>query len=135
MGRACDVMEQASSEIRSSKVLFLSHINFLKHLEGLGLVQPAQEVGQGSKLRHFTTRATAVFERALFDSELGAADKKDVALAYLDYMRETAGNVAQIKAVEAKIIDAKLLEAIPASADDNALPEGGSILGKRQRTK
>lgn len=32
--RAVDVMDQATSEIRTSKVLFLSQINLLKHLEG-----------------------------------------------------------------------------------------------------
>lgn len=47
----------------------------------------------------FTTRTTGVFERALFDSELNMSDKRDIAFAYLDYMRESASNVGQIKAV------------------------------------
>ena len=38
VGRACDLMDQATSVIRTSKVLFLSQINLLKHLEGLGLI-------------------------------------------------------------------------------------------------
>ena len=33
--RACDILSQATSAIKTSKVLFLSQTNFLKHLEGL----------------------------------------------------------------------------------------------------
>ena len=33
--RACDILNQSTSAIKSSKVLFLSQANFLKHLEGL----------------------------------------------------------------------------------------------------
>jgi hypothetical protein len=34
--RACDVMERATSVIKTEKVLYLSQLNLLKHLEGLG---------------------------------------------------------------------------------------------------
>ena len=70
---------------------------------------------------------------------MGAADKRDVSLAYLDYMRETAGNVTQVKAVQAKLRGAGLLE-VPmnegaaAETQELNLPDG-SILGKRQRTQ
>ena len=36
--RACDILDQASSTIKDSKVLYLSQINLLKHLEGLGVL-------------------------------------------------------------------------------------------------
>jgi hypothetical protein len=34
--RACDIMERAANVIKNSKVLYLSQLNLLKHLEGLG---------------------------------------------------------------------------------------------------
>lgn len=35
VARACDILSQATAAIKTSKVLFLSQANFLKHLEGL----------------------------------------------------------------------------------------------------
>ena len=34
--RACDILEKASQQVKTSKVLYLSQLNLLKHLEGLG---------------------------------------------------------------------------------------------------
>ena len=34
--RAVDILDQATKEIKTSKVLYLSQANFLKHLEGAG---------------------------------------------------------------------------------------------------
>ena len=36
--RACDILEQAVASVKDSKVLYLSYANFLKHLEGLGIL-------------------------------------------------------------------------------------------------
>ena len=39
--RACDILNQASNEIKTSKILYISQANFLKHLEGF-----AQSINQ-----------------------------------------------------------------------------------------
>ena len=38
VGRACDLLDQATSVIKNSKVLYLSQANLLKHLEGVGMI-------------------------------------------------------------------------------------------------
>ena len=67
--RACDLLDQATSVIKDSKVLYLSHANLLKHLEGVGMIQPIQDT-QNSKSRQSISRVTTVYENALFKSEL-----------------------------------------------------------------
>ena len=37
--RACDILDQATSTVKDSKVLYLSYVNLLKHLEGLGILE------------------------------------------------------------------------------------------------
>ena len=44
--RACDLLDQATNVIKNSKVLYLSQANLLKHLEGVGIIQPIQEANQ-----------------------------------------------------------------------------------------
>ena len=39
VGRAIDILDQATNLIKDSKVLYLSKANFLRHLEGCGVVQ------------------------------------------------------------------------------------------------
>lgn len=34
--RACEIMERAINAVKGSKVLYLSQLNLMKHLEGLG---------------------------------------------------------------------------------------------------
>jgi len=34
--RSCEIMDKAVSVVRNSKILYLSQLNLLKHLEGLG---------------------------------------------------------------------------------------------------
>lgn len=107
VGRACDLLDQATGAIKNSKVLYLSQVNLLKHLEGLDIVQALPN--NGAKARGFTSRVTTVFERALFESELTAYEKKDVAEAYLDYLREHASNVAQLKSVQSRLRSANII--------------------------
>ncbi len=38
VGRAADLLDEATLAIRNYKVLYLSAVNLLKHLEGLGLI-------------------------------------------------------------------------------------------------
>ena len=143
VGRACDILDQATGVIKNSKVLYLSQLNLLKHLEGLGLVQhwPAQQ----GKQRALASRVTDVYERALFESELTASDKREIGTGYLDYVREIATNVSQVRSVQAKLRDANILqtagqhasEGIGAAATETQeliVPPGGGVLGKRQRT-
>ena len=85
-----------------------------------------------AKDKMFATRVTAVFERAVFDSDLGSADKRDMALAYLDYLQECAASVTQIKTVKSRLRESGLLKGPPAREDD--LPTGPA-LGKRKRTE
>lgn len=67
-----------------------------------------------------------------------------MAQAFLDYLRESASNVAQIKSVQSKLREQNLM--VPAGGqqaqgaavgEDNldSLAAGQSILGKRQRTE
>ena len=109
VSRACDILDQATGVIKTSKVLYLSQINLLKHLEGLGLIQGEERFAQSGKQRTFVSRVTKVFEKALFESDLIALDKKEVGIAYVDYIREVATDVAQVKAVQTKLRDVNIL--------------------------
>ena len=123
VARACDILDEATLAIRNYKVLYLSQVNLLKHLEGLGMISGGQaETGNQGKVRNnYSSRVTEVFERALFDSELSTADKKEVGLAYIDYMKEICGNVGQIKAVQSKLREANILQsAVQAGAASGA---------------
>ena len=141
VGRACDLLDQATGVIKNSKVLYYSQANLLKHLEGLGYFQGEDRFAQNGKQRTYTSRVTKVYEKALFESELNAQDKRDVGAAYVDYIREVATDVAQVKAVQTKLRDANILTSLPLTAGSAAatetqelnLPEGASLLGKRQR--
>lgn len=64
---------------------------------------------------------TEVFERALFESELTASDKREIGVAYIDYMREVASSVSQVKEVQGMLRDANVLQMVPTggSADQN----------------
>lgn len=96
--RACDVMEKASAVVRNSKVLFLSQLNLLRHLEGLGQL-PSSPKSAGS-------RVISTFEKALFTAELTLVDRRSVAHNYLEYIRENAFSVNQIKAAEERLNEA-----------------------------
>lgn len=140
VGRACDLLEQATRVIKNSKVLYLSQANFVKHLEGTGQIQPVQESsGQNGKVRRFSSQVNAVFEKAIFESELTAQEKREVAVAFLDFMSESASNVAQIKAVQARLREASILEvstsagAAATTTQELSMPENGYLVGKRQR--
>ena len=109
VSRACDILDQATGVIKTSKVLYLSQVNLLKHLEGLGLIQGEERFAQSGKQRTFVSRVTKVFEKALFESDLIALDKKEVGIAYVDYIREVATDVAQVKAVQTKLRDVNIL--------------------------
>ena len=60
--RACDIMERATSVIKNSKILYLSQLNLLKHLEGLGQL-PSTPKAAGS-------RVISTYEKSLFCSDL-----------------------------------------------------------------
>ena len=115
VGRACDILYEATIAILNYKVLYLSQVNLLKHLEGLGMIAGGQSEtagNQGKVRNNYSSRVTEVFERALFDSELSTADKKEVGLAYIDYMKEIGSNVGQIKAVQSKLREANILQSV-----------------------
>jgi hypothetical protein len=63
-------------------VLYLSQINFLRHLQGFGQRTASEKAVE------------EVYEKALYDSDLGADDLMDLARSYLDYLKETCTSVA-----------------------------------------
>lgn len=91
-------MDKASQQITSSKVLYLSQLNLLKHLEGLGQL-PSSPKSAGS-------RVISCFERALFASDLQSAERRSIALSYLEYIQENAYSVSQIRAAEDRLKEA-----------------------------
>lgn len=60
--RACEVMDRAIEKVRGSKVMYLSQLNLMKHLEGLGQL-PSTPKAAGS-------RVLSTYEKAIFSSEL-----------------------------------------------------------------
>ena len=65
---------------------------------------------QHGKVRQFNSNVKAVFEKAIFDSQLTAAEKRDMGIAFLDFMSESSSNVSQIKAVQARLREANILQ-------------------------
>lgn len=65
--RACEVIEKAIGSVKSSKVLYLSLLNLMKHLEGLGQL-PSTPKAAGS-------RVISTYEKAIFNSELSQQDR------------------------------------------------------------
>lgn len=90
--RACDVLERTGQQVKSSKIFYLSQLNLLKHLEGLGQL-PSTPKAAGS-------RVISTYERAIFNSQLSQSDRQEIATSYLEYIQENALLVSQIKAVE-----------------------------------
>jgi len=90
-------MDKAISNIKSSKVLYLSQLNLMKHLEGLGQL-PSTPKAAGS-------RVISTYEKAIYNSELLQQEKQEIASSYLDYVLENALSISQIKTVEAKLIE------------------------------
>jgi hypothetical protein len=60
-------MDRAISIIKSSKILYLSQLNFMKHLEGLGKL-PSTPKAAGS-------RVISTYEKAIFSSELSQTER------------------------------------------------------------
>lgn len=127
--RAVDILDQATKEIKTSKVLYLSQANFLKHLEGTGQIQQIQESnGQHGKVRRFSSQVKAVFEKAIFESLLTTAEKREMGVAFLDFMNESANNVAQVKEVQARLRKANILQA-------SAVTQGGAAAASNPQTQ
>ena len=84
--RACEIMDRAILQVKSSKVLYLSQLNLMKHLEGLGQL-PSTPKAAGS-------RVISTYEKALFSSELPPQDKQEIATSYMDYVHENALSIS-----------------------------------------
>lgn len=52
----------------------------------------------------------------MFESELTDHEKRDIGIAYIDFMQESAMNVAQIKAVQSKLREANILNSVNGNA-------------------
>lgn len=76
--RGCDVLERASQQVKSSKILYLSQLNLLKHLEGLGQL-PSTPKAAGS-------RVISTYEKAIFTSQLSQSERQEIATSYLEYI-------------------------------------------------
>lgn len=103
VGRACDILDQAVATIRDSKVLFLSILNLLKHLEGCDKLQDFQS----GKIK--VNKVTLTYEKAVFESELSNRERKEVAYSYLEYLKENAHSIGQLKALEVRLREENLL--------------------------
>ena len=68
--RACDILDQATSSVKDSKVLYLSYVNLLKHLEGLGILQQLEMQQNQGKKTASSNKVVDLYEKAVFDSEL-----------------------------------------------------------------
>jgi len=141
--RACDILDQASSAIKDSKVLYLSQINLLKHLEGLGILSQHEQAQNQGKKQEKTQKVCICYEKAIFESDLTSFDKKDIAVSYLEYLKENATTIGQIKTAQTKLRDSGVLE-IPLEEQLNGqqttqeiqqdmMP--GSLPQKRQRVE
>lgn len=64
--RACQVMQQARLKIKNSKVLYLSQINLMKHIQACGMFAQL-DISSKSKKEN---RVAACYEAALFTSTL-----------------------------------------------------------------
>ncbi len=60
VSRACDLLDEATTAIRDYKILYLSKVNLLRHLEGLGLISGGQADGQnqGKARGTFSSKVT-----------------------------------------------------------------------------
>jgi tetratricopeptide (TPR) repeat protein len=121
--RACEIIDKAINSVKPSKVLYLSQLNLMKHLEGLGQL-PSTPKAAGS-------RVISTYEKALFSSELPVEDKQEIATSYVDYVLENAVSISQIKAVETKLRENGLSPEPIVSKDPSEVVK----LGKRQRTE
>lgn len=134
--RACQIMQTARAKVKSSKVLYLSQINLLKHLHGLGLFQQP-EVGGSAKAKK-ENKVIACFEQALFQSELSKREKADLANAYLEYLRETERSIHVIKQAEVRLRENNLMDLDSSEKEkelEHELASKGTLLGKRARNE
>ena len=44
-----------------------------------------------------TNKVANCYEKAIFESELNSFDKKEVAISYMEYLKENASSIGQIK--------------------------------------
>ena len=71
--RAIDILNQALQKTKGSKTLYLSYINFLKHLEGV--------------IPDLYNKIVQIYEKAIDGgSGLSATDRIEVARYYMEYV-------------------------------------------------
>ena len=95
--RAVDVINQAIAKCsiggssRGTKTLYLSYVNFLKHLEGV--------------IPDTYSKIVAVFEKGIDLSPGGLAedDRQEVARFFLEYLQEYCQSVSFLRATEATL--------------------------------
>ena len=90
--RAVEIFNQAISKCTTSKTLYLSFVNFLKHLDGL--------------VPDVYSKIIAVFEKALETVD----DKREVARFYMEYLSEYCQSVSYLRTTEATLKHKNLLE-------------------------
>ena len=92
--RGCDVLEQATNKFKSSKILFLSHANILKHLPSSFNAKTKNE------------KIVKVFQQALFEqedvpnSQMSLLDRQDVAKVYFEYLKENCASAQVLRKTE-----------------------------------
>lgn len=108
-------------------------------MEGLGVLHQNEMAQNQGKKTSSTNKVSVCYEKAIFESDLTALEKKDVAISYLEYLKENATTISQIKSAQTKMRDTGVLE-VPLEQQLNGqqttqeiqkemMP--GSLLGKR----
>ena len=86
--RAVDILNQAVNKAprRGSKNLYLSYVNFLKHLDGT--------------LDDVYTKCVHLFEKSLEDGVLGEDERHEMAWYYSEYLSENCSSINTIRTTE-----------------------------------
>ena len=111
--RAVEIMNQAiakcqqstgSAYSRGAKTLYLSYVNFLKHLEAV--------------IPDVYTKIVQVFEKAIEEtvSGLGLSDRQEIARFYLEYLQENCQTVGFLRSTEAAMKSRGLISNTASSA-------------------
>ena len=99
--RAVEIMNQAISKCstiaegsRGTKTLYLSYVNFLKHLEG--------------QIPDTFSKIVQVFDKGI-ESGLSIEDRAEIARFYIEYLQESSPSVSQLRSTEASLKQKGLL--------------------------
>ena len=91
-------------------MLYLSYVNLLKHLEGLGILEQIEMQQNHGKKTTSPNKVIMLYENAIFSSDMIKQDKKEVAASYMEYLKESCTSIGQIKSAYNRLRDNEILE-------------------------